>query len=310
GTSTDLISLSDAIERDYFGKNVCPYKDDCGDYCTWDANFDKRNYHIRRTSYYTTYLFSEIYKQNLKYVPATFLLMKTNRNVQPTLFIDPAKQFLYVYYSNVNGETQNLILNTGNLQDFFPASAYVEFAEATITYLQAGPLYSTSGKSSLYNKYYINTCYATYNHPFEITASTESGIIPVVVTMDNAPECTGEYEENGCLSAPSYSLGYYKIPITAYYPPPKLASETAYSDVVIYPNPSEDKISVKKISTDNNVDEEITDTVLTIQGNTILQIKTFLNTTIDVSGIPAGFYQIQIMDTENNRFIKPFIKTE
>lgn len=309
GTSTDLISLSDAIERNFYGKNVCPYKDDCGDYCAWDDNYDKRNYHIRRTSYYTTYLFSEIYKQNLKYLPSTFLLGKSNRNVQPTVFIDPAKQFLYVYYSNVKDETQNIYLNTGSLQDFFPASAYVEFGQATITYLQAEQLYSTSGKSSLYNKDYINTCYATYDHPFEITASTESGILPAVVTADNSSECTGEYEENGCLSAPPYSLGYFKIPITPYYPPPKLAGSPDQNDMIIYPNPSANIFLIKKITSDSD-DEEINITILTMQGKTALQLKTKLNTPADITGLPAGFYQIQIKDGANNRFIKPFIKTD
>lgn len=309
GTSTDLISLSDAIERNFYGKNVCPYKDDCGDYCAWDDNYDKRNYHIRRTSYYTTYLFSEIYKQNLKYLPSTFLLGKSNRNVQPTVFIDPAKQFLYVYYSNVKDETQNIYLNTGSLQDFFPASAYVEFGQATITYLQAEQLYSTSGKSSLYNKDYINTCYATYDHPFEITASTESGILPAVITADNSSECTGEYEENGCLSAPPYSLGYFKIPITPYYPPPKLAGSPDQNDMIIYPNPSANIFLIKKITSDSD-DEEINITILTMQGKTALQLKTKLNTPADITGLPAGFYQIQIKDGANNRFIKPFIKTD
>lgn len=313
GASTDLISISDGIERDYYNTNECPYRNDCAEplNCIYDAKFDKRNYHIRRTTYFVTYLLSTINKNSLKYLPSTFTLAKGNVNIQPTVFIDPNKEFVYVFFDNMKDTLQNIILDPDNLVSFFPGMAYVDLGVATITYLQGKQLYSTSGKGALYDKEFINACYATIDHPFEITPTTEAGLDSVIRTMVNIPNCTGSGYVNGCLSAPAYSIGYFKIPLLPVKDPFRADNNDSEYEIAIYPNPTSTVFSVKQFNANSvAANSELNITILNLAGQVAYTTRTLANKPIYVSNLAAGCYQVVIKDSNNNLFYKKLIKTE
>ncbi len=313
GSSTDLVSLSDGLERTYFGTNVCPWKDNCTApyYCMYDDDWDKRNYLVRRTNYFVSYLFGEIYKKNLKYLPSTFFVFHGNINIQPTIFITPAYDTLYVYFTNVKNSDQNYKVDPTNLKTFFPSAAYVDLGLATVTYIQADQLYSTSGKSSLYDTL-LNYCYKTFNHPIEIQANSETTLYPAIITASNLPQCAVEGNVNGCLTAPSYTIGYFKIPLYPIEDPYKqLDRKEALLNMNIYPNPTSTAFSVKPVyQVTNNQYQNFDIEVLSMQGKLMLNTVADEHAQINISQLPAGCYQIIITDENKYHYYKKLIKTE
>jgi len=313
GTSTDLISLSDGIERDYYNKNECPYDNDCAEplNCIYDDKFDKRNYHIRRTTYFVTYLLSTINKNNLKYLPSTFTLAKGNVNIQPTVFIDPNKEFVYVFFDNMKDTIQNIILDPDNLVTFFPGKAYVDLGVATVTYLQGKQLYSNSGKGAIFDDEFINTCYATNDHPFEITPTTEAGLDSVIRTMVNIPNCSGSGYVNGCLSALPYTIGYFKIPLIPVEDPFRADNNESDYEIAIYPNPTSTAFGVKQFNVNTiTANSELSIIILSMDGQVVHFTNTLANRPIYVADLAAGCYQVIIKDSNSNLFYKKLIKTE
>ena len=313
GASTDLISTSDGIERDYYNKGNCPYDEDCAEplNCLYDDKFDKRNYHIRRTTYFVTYLLSTINKNNLKYLPSNYTMFLGNVNVQPTVFIDPNKEYVYVFYDNMKDTIQNIILDPDNLKTFFPDKAYVDLDVATITYLEGRQLYSNSGKSALYDKVFINTCYATNDHPFEITPTTEAGLDSVIRTAINIPNCSGAGYINGCLSAPPYSIGYFKIKLLPVEDPFRADNNASDYEIAIYPNPTSTVFTVKQYNANTiTANAELDITIVSMDGKVVFTTSTLTNKPIFVSNLAAGCYQVIIKDGNNNLFYKKLIKTE
>ncbi len=309
GTSTDLVSTSDTLERAYYSTDTCPYANNCFATCAFDDNWDKRIYHIRRTTYFTTYMISEIYKKNLKYVPANFYLGSSNLNMQPTVFITPAKDTLYIYYSNVKNDFQNYIIDPGTIASLYTGALGVDLGLSTVTYLQAKQLYSTSGKSSLFDSL-INYCYLSTGHPFEIKALTEAGLDSAIITSDNDPDCGGGIiYPNGCLSAPPYSLGYFKVPIEPFYIPKKLLDESN-SNIHLYPNPTATYFKVKRDNISANDPSKIDIKIMTLNGSIIFETNANYDYGIEVSNLPAGCYVVRITDEGSNNYYKQLIKTE
>ncbi|MBK6729935.1 MAG: hypothetical protein IPG60_02845 [Bacteroidetes bacterium] len=101
---------------------------------------------------------------------------------------------------------------------------------ATIYYMQGLKPYSTSGKgkNTLFD---INECHDSLGFPIEIVS---------LDTMINIPECDSIVGANLCLTAPAYSMGYFKVPIQSHSYPPGGAKVVAKSQnkLIIYPNPS------------------------------------------------------------------------
>ena len=53
-------------------------------------------------------LIEEIGKNDLRYFQATMATMSHNPNMFPTFFIDPAKEYIYMYYTNTRCIDQNI----------------------------------------------------------------------------------------------------------------------------------------------------------------------------------------------------------
>lgn len=310
GTLTDLVSISNSLERQYYSNDTCPYENDCLSSCAFDDKWDKATYHIRRTTYFTTYLISEIYKRNLKYLPSNFYLGTSNLNMQPMVFINPTLDTLYVFNTNVKSSSQNILIEPGDIADLYTGALGVDFYPSTITYLQAKQRYSTSGKGALYDSI-LNICYDTYDNPFEIKALTETGIDSAIITEANSPECgSGLPYPWSCLTAPPYTIGYFKIPIEPYFIPKKL-SETDLNGVSLYPNPTASHFRIKQnIATENEVYSIIKVEIITLTGSIIYSTETNFNSDIDISNLAAGCYLVHATDESANHYYKQIIKTE
>jgi hypothetical protein len=309
GTVTDLVSTSDSVERPYYGADTCPFQNNCLATCAFDPNWDKRVYHIRRTTYFTTFLISEIYKHNLKYLPTNFYLGTSNLNMQPTVFINLDKDTLFVFYTNIKSTYQNFLLNPGDIDDLYTGALGVDFFPSTVTYVHGKQLYSTSGESALFDSL-LNVCYLSNDHPFEIRAFTESGLDSAIITQANDPECgSGLPYPWSCLTAPPFTIGYFKVPIEPYYIPKKLSDEEN-SDVHLYPNPTSSSFRIKQSGSDEGERTSIDVEILSLTGSVIYSVNTTFEASIDISVIAAGCYLVHIKDENANHYYKQIIKTE
>lgn len=305
GTSIAMLSLSDSVERNYYEKDSCPFQGDCFDTCDITNESDLRRYYVRRTPYFTAYLVSEIYKKNLRYLPANFQAGSNGRNVAPTVFINDEEDTLYIYYSNLTDSYQDFVLDPENLPELFPGHAIADLYAATVTYMQAQQLYSTAGKNSLYDTEHINECYDTYPHPFEIKSETEAGVYPAIRTEANNPQCTdGSELINACLSGPPYSVGFFKVPFVT--SPAKVAVDDK-QELMIYPNPAYSEIYIKcAAAKEENIFIEIFD----LQGVLQFSIHTAGGKKIPVSQLASGCYMVKITDSHKNITYKTLIKSK
>lgn len=305
GVETDLLTRANALEKTEQGVYECPYIDDCLADCLYDVDPkdpNKRNYYMRRTSYFVEDLYGTIFRNNLKYLPSTYFITG-NINTAPTVFIDHNNEYLYIYFTNVKPVTQNYSLDPDLLVNLFlPTPTSVSFGSATLTYLSGGSqLYSTSGKTPLYADE-INACYTDYgNHPTDEMQE-------IIYDEANVPSCIVTPTGNACLSAPPYTIGYFKISIT---PEVRLNYflESSNPKLNIYPNPAYDKLYITRESSGLDYSENTIDIkILNGQGNIILSESTNLGEAINIANLAAGFYIVEIKDSINNITHKNLIK--
>ena len=90
------------------------------------------DFYIPRTTYYEMRLLSDITTNNLDYLSSSTGLFLTNLNLPPTVFIDPDKENLYVYYTNVKKVEQNYIINSGSLLSLYPGAFGLGLEDVTI----------------------------------------------------------------------------------------------------------------------------------------------------------------------------------
>ena len=299
GVFSNLLTTADPQERIENGKNVCPYKDDCPlDFsCITNPDFNKRNFYMRRTAYFVTLLYSEIFKEDLKYLYSTFHLTKGG-NSAPIVFIDPDYTFIYVYFSNLKNTEENYSIDDIYLRNLFtPLPISVDLGEASITYLQGKQLYSTSGKAELYASV-LNACYG--DHPTDE--------LQEIVSAFNFPLCSGETVLNGCLTAEPNSLGYFKIPITPNYDPRmEEVKEKQISEIELYPNPSSKVIYIVNRTISKYSSAQISVRIIAADGNCVFSENSNWNTAIDINKLPAGVYIVSITDSQFNLFNKTLI---
>ncbi len=283
-------------ELAFLGMDTIPYT------LNVDSNPDGRNYLMKRTTHFVYELISEISKKNLKYLQSNFGIYIASVNVQPTVFIDPEKQNIYIYFSNGRDTTQQIVLNTSGTTGIYPGGVLTIVDTATIYCINALKPYSTSGqgKNTLYK---LNECYKT---PYDIDFPIE---ITQVDTILNIPSCPGSGDPLKCFVVPAYSFGYIKVPIAAYYPPGRYAG-TAMYDVNMYPNPANSFITLqtKCLQTDCTFSETMLVEVSNALGEICLIMDIKNNGTINISGLPQGVYQILIKFDNGNTIVKQLVK--
>lgn len=272
-----------------------------------DVSESQRVY-LRRTNYYVMKHLSPISRQDLKYIRNNQYISWNNPNLQVSTFITRLHDTIYVYYSNILSVEQHQILNGENLQALYPdhpiygAPIGVQFGEATINCIDALQPYSTSGLSTKYDLNYCYDCHGTPDlwHPFEIRAENPDAIR----TFTNIPSCyTMPNINETCISLPAYSVGYYKVPVSAVYATPKTSTHNENSELSLYPNPATEQI--KYISHYSSQFELITISDMT--GKVISQTTPDFSQTIDISYLPSGLYLFTISG-KSISFSESFIK--
>ena len=109
----------------------------------------------------------------MEYLPANFSMFVANPNLQPTVFIDPEHENLYVYFTNMKNETQSYVINPNLLINLYPSALALGFENAIIYAIEAKQPYSNSGLSTLYTVHTCYNCHSAFDgydnpHPFEI----------------------------------------------------------------------------------------------------------------------------------------------
>lgn len=128
---------------------------------------------------------------------------------------------------------------------------------------------------------------------------------------ENIPICSGTGYVNGCLTAPVYSIGYFKIPLIPVEDPFRTNNNNTNYEIFIYPNPTVREFHIKLVnSTSIAANEEMHVSIFSLDGRLVYATQTLTNMPIFVSGLAAGCYQVVIKDSSSNIFNKKLVKTE
>jgi len=285
GAGTDLISPANKAEREFFGVDIIPFE---------NGSDPKREYHVKRTTLFAAMLLSEITKNNLQYLKSNIGISAHHINNNPTAFIDPDKEYIYLYYSNGLGNTQDYPLNTTTLTSLFPGATGVDLGDAIIYCVNALMPYSTAGegKNSLFD---MNDCYDSIPFPIEIIQ---------IDTIPNEPECELSIDSTKCMSVPAVSFGFIKIPLLPQY---KLANASInqFEEITLYPNPTGNDL----LCLNENCNElPLRVEIYTMQGVLCSITETAENEKIDVNLLPAGIYEVFISAPGHATVYKPLVK--
>ena len=269
------------------GASSLLYHADMGDYINHipeldPADFDGQNYWMRRATYYVMELLSVINKKELNYLPSNFTMHSHNPNIQPTVFIDPGLDTLYVFVTNMKEETQSIIINPHDLINLYPDSSVIGFGEVTINAIDAKWSYSNSGKGAVYD---INTCYndSSNLHPFEIQGISYDLEIEQEVDEGLPSGAIG-------VTIPGFSVGYFTVAIEE---TPRKGSYFSDKLVSLYPNPTGSKFRINN-KMDMYGDEIYEVDIYSITNVNLMHAAVKQNQEIEVSNLPSGIYLVNI----------------
>lgn len=322
GVWEDLLTIATDPELTALGI-TCP----ACDLPNADPNF--RNYYLRRTNYYVFMLLSNIFRNNLQYLPSTFSYASKHVNIKPTVFIDQDKENVYLFYSNMTDQPQNYKIDPGALLPFYFEAIGVEFGSIYGEYIFASQLYSTSGRNTLYNwrdvswtlvndidgdgQYdlsedpggeddRINICYED-NPPVPLIE------INGISNFVNYPDCSGHFVTNGCIKVNPYSIGYVKLSIVPVYPEERTAGQNLNntSSVTIYPNPAGNYIILHDTNPDINSKGYKVD-IRNNMGVTLMCEQLENDANLNISGLMPGLYFVTTTTPEGKIFNTSFIK--
>ena len=290
GTDNCLLSIANPRELEYLGKDTIPYN-----LTPADSGF--RNYNMKRTPYFAMELLSEIGKQNLRYVQSNFNVYLNSFNNQPTIFTNPAKTFLFLYFTNVRDAEQRILVNTDYTGGFYTGGYNLKITDtATIYCVNALKNYSTSGegKNSLAD---LNECYGdSILFPIEITQ---------IDTLINVPDGSGDPLK--CIVVPAYSFGYIKIPIAADIPLKEAVELNTYN-VILYPNPAGNVVCILEPSLQTGRNQMLSCSIYSATGAICRQTTIENGGSINVADLAQGVYTILINfgngETPTVQFVK------
>ena len=290
GTDNCLLSIANEHELAFLGKDTIPYN-----LSPLDSGF--RNYNMKRTPYFAMELLSEIGKQNLRYVQSNYTIYLNSFNNQPTIFTNPEKTFLYLYFTNVRDAAQRILLNTDYTAGFYTGGYKLKITDtATIYCIKALKNYSTSGegKNSLFK---LNECYGdSILFPIEITK---------IDTLINVPDGSGDPLK--CLVVDAYTFGYIKVPIAPDIPL-KESSVIPQYNFILYPNPAENSISILELSLNLGKTQLLQCKIYNTSGALCLQRTIENGGSVNVTNLTQGVYTILINfgtgETTTVQFVK------
>ena len=322
GVWEDLLTIASDAELDDLGIT-------CAACDLPDTDPNSRNYYLRRTNYFVFMLLSNIFRNNLQYLPSTFSYASKHVNVKPTMFIDQDKENIYLFYSNMTDQPQNYKIDPAALLPFYFEAIGIEFGLVYGEYINASQLYSTSGRNTLYNwrdnswtiandtdgdglydlsedpdgvDERINICYED-NPPVPLIE------INGISNFFNYPDCTGHFVTNGCITVNPYSIGYVKLSIVPVYPPERTMAQNrnSTSSIAIYPNPAGNNITLH----DTNIDDSNSSYKVEIRnsmGVTLISEQLENDGQLNISVLMPGIYIVSATTPEGKTMNISFIK--
>lgn len=268
-------------------------------------------YYMRRTTYWSYLLLSEIVKEKLKYIKSNFTIpAKKNINQPPTMFISPDNKYVYGYYSNASETSENIVVNPNTLINLFPGATHINLLNPRIYMVDAAYPNSSSGKNSLVTSNggspRINSCYGCQNvddpgtfHTVDITGITEQW---------NVPECTTLPAGSLCVTLPGYSYGYFKSEIeVSYIPDEERLAFYPNAVVNLFPNPTSDYFIVD-VQMAEIVYEKIHITVNDLTGHIYSEYEISNGDVVNISELPSGIYQVTIQLANSQKILKSLVK--
>lgn len=272
-----------------------------------------RHYYTKHTPYFATELIGDIYKNKLQLLSSNFTmplpLYGEYNNLKPTVFIDPNREYLYIYYSNAWGYNQNFAIDPSHLVDFFDGALGVEFGTPYINGLDADFPYSTAGRCSLYD-YRFNLCYSNPGGPNACTDAMPAVPYPIDLTdigeIEPLPDgCGSGVLSTNCITVPPYSFGYIQLPLHPFYERSSSMNENKCK-LTVYPNPTADYFSVNL--SNYNSDEKLSVLVRSLSGTLIKSVIVNNQGKIMINDIPSGCYLVTVSDICGNNSSELLIK--
>lgn len=281
---------------------------DCGDFKNFvDENgvlnpidgtlYTGDNHYLRRTTYWTMKLLSEITKNDLKYLPSDMQMSDLNPNLAPTIFID-LYNYLYIYYSNMKASTAILEIYPNDIADVYEGNrTFDKFIGRGIYNVKVNQNYMSSGKNSLNSdndSKSVNNCYDCSNtdsHGFDIYG-IQSGVIDMV-KQGTSP---GVYK----ITVPGNSYGYIKLEIK--WNPVLVGKSTdsivkLTAELELLPNPASNRFSIQSSFNLFKQNEPVLVEIYSLTGLRVLNTQIYEDNEIDISILPSGMYVVKILNT-------------
>ena len=261
--------------------------------------YSDKLYYMRRTTYWTMMLLSEINKNNLEYLPSNITMRENNPNVSPTIFVDP-NNYVYVYYSNMKNVPQDYVIYPNDIEGLFGGNRDFEtLISRGIFKIEVDFNYMSSGKNTLFHDsdpQSVNNCYSkslSNAHPFHIFGITED-----VLDLEK----TGPYPSVFKVSAPANSFGYFKLEIQ--WGPAYITRESDLNKlnnvISLSPNPTGGKFKILSQNIISLSDSEIKVEVKNLAGVVIYTELSTFDKYIDITNLPSGLYLVTITNSSKS----------
>lgn len=249
-------------------------------------------YFLRRATYFAVELWRVILDNDLRYLKTETTMASLNDNLAPTVFLDDdaLDPKLFIFYTNVTTSDQWYGIDPGLVVEIFEEDGFEAILSTDIDalILDADQLYSTAGKSPLFdiNEEY-NTCTDAIDNEnrFELT-----GLEPYSPNVSCPGPFIGGAPNGVCVELPAVSMGYFVIPITI-SPLRKGNPNDIYS---IYPNPASTHFTIQQKNIENANGAIMEIEIYNMFGGLIQESYTSIGSTVDISQLPVGAYNILI----------------
>ncbi len=256
------------------------------------------DYYMPRAVYHTMNLLKNVFDGDMKFLGITTTMYSGNPNLPPTAFVHQTAERLIIVYSNVRPTTQTYYIDPDLLEGIYAPGTDIDLNDHSIYIhsIDAAQLYSTAGKSSLFdiNTFY-DACSTGYVNRFEIED---------ISTELNTGTCAGGWgvADGVCVKVPANSAGYFEIEMELY----RLGE--AKDIYRIFPNPASTEFTISYTDAKFDQGQPVIVEIFSIEGHLMHSSQIMEFEKVDISNFPVGVYQIILsqvgMQTESEMLVK------